>query len=184
MVKYISDTLYGGGNMLLTSRTAFVVQTEDGKFLKDGLFHGFGIDKNGEFVVNKTDDVNEARQFSMEWQIPKAMHDVGVTEPYKIRQVKNLVVLMPEGVEDHTEGFPNTLGYMLYKKEEVVPEEAKPFVKGLKEFQLYIPTKNDEESRKEFLTMIQSVSHGHSVKVIEEEYLWAVLQIPLEAVDK
>lgn len=168
---------------MFTSKTAFVVELKDGGFLKDGLFHGFGIDKNGEFVVNKTTDVNQARQFSFDWQIAKAMHDVGVNEPYKVRQVKNLVVLMPEGVEDHTEDFPNATGYMLYRKEEVVPEEIKPFVEGLKDFTLYVPTKTDEESKKEFLEMVCSTGQNKTTKVLENENVWAILQIPLEDID-
>lgn len=65
----------------------FVIQFEDGQFLKPGVFHGF-VEKDGEFFVGKTKKLKEAVIFGSEHQAPRIAHDLSITEPYEVKEIE------------------------------------------------------------------------------------------------
>lgn len=65
----------------------YVMQFKDGTFLQRGLFHGLVRDGN-IFRFGKTKDLKEAVSFSAEWEADRIARDLGVDEPYEIKEIE------------------------------------------------------------------------------------------------
>lgn len=72
---------------MFNSYENYVMQFEDGSFLKQGWFHGL-VNDGGEIKVGKTNDLKDAVRVSFDWQFHKIAHDLSIKERYAIREVE------------------------------------------------------------------------------------------------
>ena len=83
-----------------------IVQFSDGSFLKDSTFVSFTARKRYE----KTNSLTEAQQFSqMEALLDRHLSDIGVDEPYQLRQGTVSIELLPLNTRIYTTPKPFTL---------------------------------------------------------------------------
>lgn len=71
----------------------YVMQFNDGTFLKRGVYTGFLNAQNG-FEIGKTTNLNEAVYFSDEAGAQRIAHNIGLKETYKLKEIEVIIKLM------------------------------------------------------------------------------------------
>lgn len=65
----------------------YVMQFEDGSFLKKGVFHGFVLEDN-LIKIGRTYNLKEALTFAFKHDAFRVAHDLRIAEPYETKEIE------------------------------------------------------------------------------------------------